>query len=98
MLLLGGGNSKTDPTDMMVLGVPSPFPNTDLPTIFVGGAPPDFLGQHPVDQYLDAFGYLSLPEQLRMYQVAGSRGREILATSGVCPDFACLTPGVLAAM
>jgi len=61
----------------------------------VGGAPENFMARNPIEQYLQAFKYLSWPEQLKMYQVAGSGGREILSTSGVCPQFSMLTPAHL---
>jgi hypothetical protein len=86
----GGGNRGES-----VYAVPNPFGDTSLPTIFVGGAPDSFFFGNPFDVYLKSFGHLSWPEQLKLYQVAGSKGRDILATSGLCPQFSALTAGVL---
>ena len=95
MVYSGGSNSYKSGNNGIVYAVPNPFGDPDMPTIFVGGATNSFLSKNPFDQYLQAFRYLSWPEQLKMYQVAGARGRNILATSGVSPAFSNLTPAVL---
>ena len=83
------------PANTHLYAIPNPFGGNTLPTIYVGGAPENFVARNPIEQYLQAFKYLSWPEQLKLYQVAGSRGREILGSSGVCPEFSALTPAVL---
>jgi hypothetical protein len=90
-----GGKSSQSGGRMALYGIPNPFGDRTLPTIYVGGAPENFIARNPIEQYLQAFKYLPWPEQLKMFQVAGSAGREILATSGVCPQFSMLTPAHL---
>ena len=88
---IGGGGKAAERLHV----VPSPFGDETLPTIFVGGVPSSFQQKNIFEQYLQGFKYLSWPEQMKMYQVAGGTGRTILASTGICPDFSRLTPAVL---
>ena len=86
------GGSKTDETLHVV---PNPFGDETLPTIFVGGVPDSFGQKNIFEKYLQGFKYLSWPEQMKMYQVAGGAGRTILASTGICPDFSKFGPMLL---
>jgi len=88
-------SAGSHPANTTLYAIPNPFGDRTLPTIYVGGAPENFVARNPIEQYLQAFKYLSWPEQLKLYQVAGANGRDILSTSGVCPQFSNLTPAVL---
>lgn len=90
-MLVGSENTGND----YVYAVPNPFADSNLPTIFVGGTRPSFITKNQYEQYLQGFKYLSWPEQMNLYKVAGATGRAILANTGICPSFSNLSPRML---
>lgn len=91
--LYSGGGKKASSNNMYV--VPNPFGDENLPTIFVGGVSSSFQQKNIFEQYLQGFKYLPWPEQLKLWQVSGGSGRSILSSTGICPDFANLSPMLL---